>query len=462
MSRRFTFLTGFVLAVYLALWGFDVLKGGNDGIISGWYFHRVFWRVFVLFLLAGGLFLMTTLKKFKVLTYNLIFFGVFFVVLEIGALIYLVFVNNSYQRPSHILLYDNPLHQPASSEDMRLYGDIHSRVGRWRLPDRQITDYRCGDSVQIGYRSNHAGARDGQRSESGPDRVVFLGDSFSEGILVEEKDRLSSLLEAETGTEHLNFGIIEANPLGYSLIYKHIVQPRFEHDGVIVGIFQGNDFERYNQLVNGRFLEHPKYRPYLKSDTSLAYTLSKPEFSSESYFTHDHPAALRQSRDSLYKAQGIGRKLLIELETNSYLLNLIYGIGHKIALARYADTFVSVYEEPGWDTAQPFEFLVSFDRLVEEVAGRPVLFVVIPDRYDVTSYQKNRKNEFTPFLEKRYKDKNVRVIDLLPAFAAAGDPSAYFIPCDGHWNEAGNRLAYETVVNHPVYLEFLKKVRVTD
>ena len=40
---------------------------------------------------------------------------------------------------------------------------------------------------------------------------------------------------------------------------------------------------------------------------------------------------------------------------------------------------------------------------------------------------------------------NARYVDLLAPMAKLNDPSSYFLPCDGHWNAMGHRVAAEVL-----------------
>src|SRR5262245_54115015 len=84
--------------------------------------------------------------------------------------------------------------------------DMNPAFGVWHEPNR--TYRHRSNCFDVRYRANAYGARDPERTvQSERPRVVVLGDSFVEGFGVNESERMTTLLERDTGIEHLNFGI---------------------------------------------------------------------------------------------------------------------------------------------------------------------------------------------------------------------------------------------------------------
>ena len=93
--------------------------------------------------------------------------------------------------------------------------------GVWHAPDavRQHTS-RC---FRVEYRTNSVGMRDVERSRlSRTPRVAVLGDSFLAGWGLHESERLSNLLERETGIPHLNFAMAHFGPYQALLAYRKL------------------------------------------------------------------------------------------------------------------------------------------------------------------------------------------------------------------------------------------------
>lgn len=98
----------------------------------------------------------------------------------------------------------------------------------------------------------------------------MLGDSFIEGFGLPDQDRLSNLLERDTGREHLNFGTGgDFSPLQYALLYKTLAS-KFDHNQVLVGVLPDNDFDEMDQSWTKRD-KHERYRPYYADDLSVIY-----------------------------------------------------------------------------------------------------------------------------------------------------------------------------------------------
>ncbi len=458
--KKYVFIL--LVLIYAVLFLYDLILGNADGIINGLYFHRLFFRILIVAVFFAVFFFLSDSKTewVKTLSINVLVFGGFVLVLEFIAFIYGSVLGKSELLPSHILWYDNPEYKPYVTEDRRFWGDIDPEIGRWRPPGRTHTEISCNDSSQVIYRTNSFGARDEEWPNDDSPKIAFLGDSFTEGMLINEENRLSELLERSSGITHMNLGVLGANPLAYYLAYRRIVKPHFRHNGIIVGIYQGNDFDSFGAPVNGAFVNQPIYRPFWDTDSTqnkIRYSLSKATDSYESFYVQDHQEHLRRSRDSVFHAQHLGRRLLIELQTNSYLLNVVYSTGRKIAVKKQEFRFTGLYEKPEWGSALTYDFLKSLDALIKE--DLPVLFVIIPDINDVRSFKSSeRENNFTPYLKKRYESDRVKVIDLLPAFVNSDeDPDRLYIPCDGHWNARGNRFAFEYIIRQPEYRAFMEK-----
>lgn len=440
------------VVVYLSSIAYDFLLDGADGIMGGWYIHRVFLRLSLL-LLVLFLFAFLASRKNKILKlvgFNLIFFYVFLILLEFFSFAYLK-INKSANKPSHILYYDNPQFPEINDVETLLWGDLVDSVGNWRVENKIAELTNCLDDSKIPFLTNNTGMRDTIRDSENPENIIFLGDSFIEGYMLEAEHRLSNQLEYATQKPHLNFGVAGANPLAYYLIYKHIAKINYQHNKIIVGIYTGNDFDVNRHPINAGFLNNPVYRAYMEDDT-IKYTLAGISQS----FSSANPEInfLRNTRDSLYNVQPLIRKLNLELRTGFHLPALIFEFSQKLAQKNYFDNYISFYEKPNWEINADSELIKSLQLLVKESDQKPILFVIIPDLKDIENYKLNKTNEFTPFIEEKFP--NVSVVDLLPVFCSQENPGRYYIECDGHWNARGNKLAVDYLLTNEVYQSFLK------
>jgi len=282
---KFKFLVFILLIFYFLIWGYDILKGNNDGILSGIYFHRLFLRIWILTILVGFLIKLTKIKNsiLSLIGVNALVFVGIFLMTEILSFFFLKYFIKSSELPSHTLIYDNHLFSPHIDKKSILWGDVADSVGKWRVPNSEFKQTNCEDKSTFIYTTNSKGLRDIERSDNGTNRIAFIGDSFIEGFMVPEEDRLSNLLEKSTQVPHINMSVAGANPTQYYLIYKYITMPNYEHDRVIIGICQGNDFDSFNHPINGQFLNTPIYRGFWNEEGNLSYTLNARSQSSTSY-----------------------------------------------------------------------------------------------------------------------------------------------------------------------------------
>lgn len=357
--------------------------------------------------------------------------------------------------PSNVLLSVNANVEKTARKPF--WGDFSEVFGRWRLPNDSIQKLRCEDNSVLKYQTNSFGARDKERSQynnTSKKRIIMLGDSFIEGIMVNTRDRLSDLLEKNTGNEHLNFAIVGASPINYYLIYKSLAK-KLSHDVVIIGILPANDFEDFSEEGTIGLINYPIYRPYWKKSGNkynLKYSLASINQSYGSLAIYDKPSLIYATKDSVYRTLSFGQKLLIELRSSSYVFGFIGEMVSKQARDKYNQT--SIFEE--YPKEKWPEFSYSLEKLLEESKEKKVLVLTIPILKEIKIYQKNHKNELAPKMASFLKNKGVSYIDLLPILAKNQEPESLYQSCDGHWNENGEKFVSETLLKHPVYQEIIR------
>ncbi len=343
--------------------------------------------------------------------------------------------------------------------DKRPYwGDYSSISGKWRLPNDSLQKLRCNDSTLLIYQTNSIGARDKERSlknHTNKKRFVCIGDSFVEGIMVNTPDRLSDILEKNTGHEHLNFGINGTSPINYYLIYKSLAK-KYDHDVVVIGILPANDFEDYTEGDKISLLDYPIYRPYWKSTNDkieLKHSLATVNQSYSSLAIYDKPYEVYHTKDSIYRSLPLVQKIKSQFRANSYLLALIDEISkRKSATSVPQPSVFENYPKKKWK-----DFSYSLERLFEEAKGKQIIIMTIPILSDIKRYQKNHKSELSPQLALLCKKNGVNYIDLLPLLGNYQNPSELFIPCDGHWSEKGEKKVAEILQNNIFYRKSLLK-----
>ena len=309
------------------------------------------------------------------------------------------------------------------------WNDIDRSFGVWHYPNASIVhSLPC---FEVTYRSNSYGARDVERSveSTAAERIVVIGDSFVEGYGVERRDRMTDILERETGYEHLNFGVAEVGSIQEWLLYETLAS-KFDHSRVFVFLLPDNDFS------DNRPREEPdgRYRPYLR----------KVDGKFEVYYPVDfHPNRL----DPKLTPWKIWKN---RLYNGSYIVNVIRQLDKNMnrkrrqAKRRPYDDFTDEDAEV---------LLYTYRKIVEDAGSRKVTFFIIPRLMDLDAYDsKSYDLRIVPVMKEfaaRYP--NVEAIDLLPYFVAYAKREGvayedFYQTCDGHWSPLGNRVAAEAVI----------------
>jgi hypothetical protein len=117
-------------------------------------------------------------------------FLIFAVLAEIVSIVFLRLKNWPSSGPTYRVNYN------------MFWADINPAFGVWHRPNGHFFHQMGCFSVE--YTTNSYGARDVERSlHSSEPRTVMLGDSFIEGFGLPDQERLSNILERDTGREHL-------------------------------------------------------------------------------------------------------------------------------------------------------------------------------------------------------------------------------------------------------------------
>ena len=350
----------------------------------------------------------------------------------------------------------------------KFWGDINPVFGRWRIPKASIRLPICtSDTITLS--SNRFGMRDRERTlanPSGRKRAVFLGDSFVEGYLVNAPQRYSNLLEAQTGREHLNFGINGTSPIDYYLTYESLVR-RFDHDVVIITLLPANDFEDYEESQQLALLRYPIYRPYWRGnlpDVSLAYSLADIKQSIAAPNNYHKPEQVQQTVDSLYYTLSWVQQLAAEIQLNSYLYSCAMhwaGLGPAIpneskgsgagqdALA-LPNSYAKETFRNRWGTLE-----YSLAKLLKAAKGKKVIVLGMPILSDLQAYDQKPTDDLSPRLRALCRRTGATYLNILPAFHALGADqwADLYVPCDGHFSPKGERLVAQTLLANPEYRE---------
>lgn len=359
------------------------------------------------------------LKKyiFKPVKKLAIILVVTFVLLELVLAVYIRFAEIKIELPTYTF-----------QNTYAFWYDLNSNFGTLHLPNDSYRQKKyCFD---VTYASNSKGFRDLERKENTTNnRVVALGDSFTEGIGVQLEDRLTNALEKETKIPHLNFGLAgNFGPTQYLMMYKSLAA-NYTHDAVLVGILPSNDFIDDDYDINFKF-GGKRYQPFLKGsypDYELIY----------------HIDSIQKSRARPYKS-ALRHQILKNFTHTFNMYNYVVAVQRIKTIPK--DKLLDESKVPSY-----FNFSqIQFDRMryaiesIKKLAGnRPVMVYSIPIAKEIKAYRKHGNNPLGKQLKVVCDSINVEYLDLLPITNIyKGDTyESLFLSCDGHWSEQGNLFA---------------------
>jgi lysophospholipase L1-like esterase len=297
----------------------------------------------------------------------------------------------------------------------------------WRLvPDSSGAEKRTEfDSV---YNINGQGFRDDKnyafKKEEGKERVIFLGDSFTFGIGVENGKTIPKLFEKKGNYETLNFGSSGYDVGQYFLILKEIGM-KYGPDAVVFDIYLGNDIEDVR-------LSHPyqwsKPKPYFKEENGEIVLKNSP-------VPTEGESDYKQPADYRVKNLGFYNKIKWIFDFKAVLLgkNLIkqnfYPVLEKFGLVKS----IRDYNE---------NFLIIEGLLKETqtlMNGKKVVVMVIPSKNIKYNYL---ERQFGGKIEEIAGRLGIDCVNLIPLIVEGEN---YYYPNEGHFNESGYALAADAL-----------------
>jgi len=333
-------------------------------------------------------------------------FIVFAVMAELFCALYIHAANWPSSRPTYHLNYNS------------FWADTNPVFGVWHRPNGRFLHQ--GGCFSVEYTTNSYGARDRERTlRSSRPRTIMLGDSFVEGFGLPAGERLSEILERETGREHLNFGTGgNFGPLQYALLYKTMAAA-FDHNMVVTGVLPDNDF---HDMSLAYWKAHPwtdRYRPYYADDLSIVY---------EGRFD---PNAGEGTWDHL---ESFMRAYLASYHVGQYIYSRLYWrmLGTYSGYNDYDDADLTLLKTALADI-----------RATADAHHAGMAVFLIPRANDFLRLHQAGTNRLGPVIEQWGRKVGIPIKDLLPEMEtrAGGSYHSYFVPCDGHWSSEGNRAA---------------------
>lgn len=319
-------------------------------------------------------------------------------------------------------------------ERITFLGDINPHFGVWHVPNASVAV--PAPRRMITYESNEYGMRDRPRnvSSSAPERVVVLGDSFIEGVYVEEADRVTDVLESKTGVEFLNFGTSgNFGSIQAWQLYKHLAS-RFDQTRVCLFLLPDNDFDDNDPTEHSA----ERYRPYLRK-TNDTYEVI-------------YPVPFEKAMAGGTAEMTTGRKARRWLYNHWFSLNLIV---HR-DLSIFIDPFRQHAIKSSYDTYTPEDLsrlLFTYKCILNLARPDPLYVFVIPRDEDFLAHKSGRMKGRIGAALATFAQANpgVTVVDLLPHFLAYAEEhdisyKRFFLSFDPHWSPLGHRVAADAVL----------------
>ncbi len=306
-----------------------------------------------------------------------------------------------------------PNYQTNPHED---FSPIRSNIfGHKHLPN---SNYRVKKyCTETDYTFNELGFRDQlENKNSKKKRVVVIGDSFMEGVGVSEEERLSDLLESESGLKHLNFGMADKGTTQAYLIYDSIAR-QFNHNAILWSIFPTNDLidddPNFGKTVNG-------IKPCWDGD----YPNYKLKF-----FPENAPQ----------KKPNVAWKRFLKSYTYTYDALFFLKEVFKLKFSEQNKFPQSGYFN--YNQSQVNRMIYSIEKLKKASNGKPITIICIPSTIDLDVKSEKNQVNIEAVLEQTCDRLDINFIGLFDFFQAKENPiENYYYECDSHWNPEGHKL----------------------
>jgi len=295
-------------------------------------------------------------------------------------------------------------------------------------PNTQIPFFMSDEGVVLGQRSttsrqrtpkgdfditvsfNRHGFRDAKDyTQAASNDVFVVGDSFSIGWGVEEKERFSNLLEQKLTKPIFNIAIPE-DIRGYARTIQYVERHGAHPQHIILGLCMENDLWDYDSVAS----THELYqRQMVRTFRHRAAVWIK-----------GHSAIWIACSQVIQRQAGLRRFF------------------EKIGIARNIDELTHKNE------SSPQILDSSRRELLKLLANRHAVLLIVPSRG--LWYGKNIAVEQTvhdQFVQS-LRDARVPLVDMRPIFEQTGDPLAFYFRNDPHWNPRGHAAAAEALARY--------------
>lgn len=360
-------------------------------------------------------------------------------------------------------------------------GDITESLGKPRIAS-SIYHHDFAKNMQIEYvsknirypfRTNSLGFRDASTrsvlARSKSQRILFIGDSFTEGVGVAFEDTFVGIIGNELGSKQidvLNAAVASYSPTIYYRKVKYLIEEvKFGFDRLVVFLdisdiqdeaeFYYLDSQNRVRVTNDirlwwapitRRARNPKEDPPFKK---LKETLKANSVvvCFGDLIKDSIEAQLSLKRKAEAQNAQVKPSFEDELFSRYGLKDFPNVTGKLRALWTLDERVFASYGLKGLRRAKE-----NMDRLVDlaEKNGIDITLVIYPWPDQIVNRDIDSRQ--VRFWEAWTKERNVRFINLFPTFISEEEAEAtirkYFIPGDIHWSESGHRLIAESFLRN--------------
>lgn len=364
----------------------------------------------------------SSIKTLKVISLNLL---VFFILLEVSLVVLARWGYINVSLPSYSVAYAQPF-----------WADNSPHWGVWH--NNSVTARHLTSCFDVTYSSNKYGMRDAEREKhSSLPRVAVLGDSFAEGWGVDDHQRLTNILEEQTGIPHLNFGTAGSFGTTQAFVLYRELASKFDHDAILWLILPANDFSD-DTPTPSKLKEGARWRPYFIANEE-GYEIGYPDGKFE-----------EKTRWAIFR-RNLPVEFLMTARAYYYYRTYLdwFRQQNEIGASMPASNVGSAYYDFSEDQYARLEHVIR--KLGELADDRKITIVTIPRIADIKRSQVDQT--VPPLREKLAKLStllDIEYIDLL-AHIDGEDTNRHFIPCDGHWTHEGNLFAAKRILDANSY-----------
>ena len=294
-------------------------------------------------------------------------------------------------------------------------GHYDPHIGYLHMPGEESRFYRSCYDFEMHY--DREGFRDANRKKQvNTPRILFLGDSFTEGFGVHVTDRFSNRVEQQLGRESLNFGISGFGPVHYQEVYRKYGL-RYDHDVVVIGIYPINDFTDDLPPPPSQ-----RFTPFWKMEHE------KWVFHQPSMVPHGNPR------------QHSGLKAWLHAYSYSYHL-LLYCKGKFSTLPDHLPNHRS-FSEHHWARMQ-----CALEEIKTLSGKRKVVLFSIPGLTEIRDPQSSENNLFSEKMALFCLANDIRFMDLASDIFSLTkkEQEVLYLDCDGHFSKKGNAFVADRV-----------------